>query len=251
MTGSPKVSPLASDSGSSVPQTKPRQGNNPPSRANRSLSVSIAEETRPVAAPTRPKPSKIPSSNDVRSSLLPRPIAHHQSSSIPVTVDRPKQQQQLLNMKLQKPMPTKESHSLRNPLRRKAATIGQTFKKSSEKKDSGQPEQLRVIIPDESRPGHFADATPRIQAEEVATNEPPASMTQLPAIQGPEELASLRTIVNTQNLPPPTLCFLPRAVFQPGIPSHLEYGLGAGVLLQRPCRRIHQGLFTPQRPVTG
>lgn len=207
VTGSPKVSPLASDSGSSVPQTKTRQGNHPSSRTNRSLSVSIAEETRPVAAPTRPKPSKIPSSNDVRSSLLPRPTAHQQSSSIPVTVDRSKQQQQLLNMKLQKPIPTKESHSLRNPLRRKAATIGQTFKKSSDKKDSEQPEQLRVIIPDASRPGHFADATPRIQAEEVATNEPPASMTQLPAIQGPKELASLRTIVNTQNLPPPTPLF--------------------------------------------
>ena len=219
VTGSPKVSPLASDSGSSVPQTKPRQGNNPSLKANRSWSVSIAEETRPVAAPTRPKPSKIPSSNDVRSSLLPRPTAHQQSSSIPVTVDRPKQQQQqqqqLLNMKLQKPMPTKENPSLRNPLRRKAATIGQTWKKSSEKKDSEQqPEQLRVVIPDAPRPGHFADATPRIQAE---VNEPPVSMTpeptgpktttEVPATQGPKELASLRTIVNTQNLPPPTPLF--------------------------------------------
>lgn len=221
VTGSMKVSPMAPDSGSSEPQTKAKQVA-PSSRTSRSLSVSVAEEAHSVAAPSRPKPTKIPSSNDVRLSLLPRPTANQQSSYVPMIVDRTKQQQQSqrFNMKLQKQMPAaKDGHSLRNPLRRKAATIGQTFKKANERANAEKPDELRVVIPNTSRPGHFTDATLRIPSDqaEMVTNEPTTSITpdqagppdntEPPAIQGPKELASLRTIVNTHNLPPPTPMF--------------------------------------------
>ena len=224
VTGPSKVSPMAPDSESSEPQTKARQMAQS-SRTSRSLSVSVAEEAHPVAALSRPKPTKIPSSNDVRLSLLPRPTANQQSSHIPLNVDRAKQQQQQqqpqqFNMKLQKQMPAaKDGSSLRNPLRRKAATIGQTFKKATEKADAEKPEKLRVVIPNTPRPGHFTDANPRVPSvqTEMVTNEPATSNTpdqtgtmdntEPPAIQGPKELASLRTIVNTQNLPPPTPMF--------------------------------------------
>lgn len=180
-----------------------------PSKTSRSFSFSDAEGTRPIAAPARPKPTKIPSSNDVRLSLLPRPTAGHR----PPPNSRTEIQQ---TIKSEKQIPVHDQP--RNMLRRKAATIGQSSEHSDLITGSERPEKLRVVIPNTSRPGHFTDVTPRMPwgQPERARNDSSSSIpqgqtanrdTEPPTIEGPQELASLRTVVNTQNLPPPTPVF--------------------------------------------
>lgn len=199
-----KTSNTAPGAQSSEPQTATDL-----SKTSRSFSFSDAEEARPLAAPARPKPTKIPSSNDVRLSLLPRPTASHQTSHNSQTA-----MQQTIKFEKQTPAHDQP----RNMLRRKAATIGQSPEQSDLITDSGRPEKLRVIIPNTSRPGHFTDVTPRMpwSQPQRARNDSSSSIsqgqtankdTEPPIIEGPKELASLRTTVNTQNLPPPTPIF--------------------------------------------
>ena len=200
-----------------------KTGPSPPT--SRSLSCSEAEEARPVVATARPRPSKIPSSNDVRLSLLPRPAAANPTTSMSdqntnssQTADWPTQQAR----NSEKQMPAKGRPE--NTLRRKAPTIGKANTQENQTTETERPERLRVVIPSTPRPGHFTNtnATPRMpwgQAE-MAKNEsssslPPAQAAgksaEPPAIEGPKELASLRTTVNTQNLPPSTLPNYPSA----------------------------------------
>ena len=203
--------------------TTTKTGPSPPT--SRSLSCSEAEEARPVAATARPRPSKIPSSNDVRLSLLPRPAAANPTTSMSdqnpnssQTADRSTQQTE----NSERQMPAKGRPD--NTLRRKAPTIGKPSTQESQRTETERPERLRVVIPSTPRPGQFTNtnATPRMpwgQAEMVK-NESSSSIpsaqaagksTEPPALEGPKELASLRTTVNTQNLPPSTLPNYPSA----------------------------------------
>ena len=169
------------------------QANNS-SKKKRSSLLSSAEEGHPAAASRQ-------SRDDVRLSLLPRPAVQTQTPNGSQTASRTTQ----LTVKFEKQTPDEDQP--RNMLRRKAPTIGQP------KKPNGQgPEKLRVVIPNTSRPGQFINATPRLSAQgEIAKKSLSSSVQQSqtvnpnaePATQGPKELASLRTTINTQNLLPP------------------------------------------------
>lgn len=185
------VSPI-----SPSPKSQTAKQTNLPSKTNRSSLIASAEEVRNAAASPRQTRS------DVRLSLLPRPAAQNQTTSSSQTVDRPTQ----LTVKFEKKTPAQDEP--RNILRRKAPTIGNLME------PNGQgPEKLRVVIPNTTRPGQFVDATPRMlsgQAETAKDSSSSISQNQTvnkdePAIQGPKELASLRTTINTQNLPPPSV----------------------------------------------
>lgn len=186
------VSPISQSSKS---QTTARQTQaDQSSKTKRSSLLSNAEEARPTAVSRQ-------SRSDVRLSLLPRPAAQNQTSNGSQTANRTTQ----LTVKFEKQTPDEDQPQ--NLLRRKAPTIGQP------KKLNGQgPEKLRVVIPNTSRPGQFTNATPRLSAQGDMTKNTPSSVQQSqlvnkdaePAIQGPKELASLRTTINTQNLLPPT-----------------------------------------------
>ncbi|OJJ85272.1 uncharacterized protein ASPGLDRAFT_1439052 [Aspergillus glaucus CBS 516.65] len=196
VTDSTKKSDVSPISPSSRSQATARQTQaDHSSKTKRSSLLSNAEEARPNVASRQ-------SRSDVRLSLLPRPAAQNQTSNGSQTANRTTQ----LTVKFEKQTPDEDQP--RNMLRRKAPTIGQP------KKPNGQgPEKLRVVIPNSSRPGQFMNATPRLSAQgDMAKNSPSSSIQQShtvnkdaePAIQGPKELASLRTTIDTQNLLPPT-----------------------------------------------
>lgn len=196
VTDSAKKSDVSPVSASSKSQATAKQVQTDcSSKTKRTSHLPNAEEARPNATSRQ-------SRNDVRLSLLPRLAAQNQTSNSSQTANRTTQ----LTVKFEKQMPDEDQP--RNMLRRKAPTIGQP------KKPNGQgPEKLRVVIPNTSRPGQFINATPRLPAQgEMTKNSPslPAQQSQPvnkdaePAIQGPKELASLRTTINTQNLLPPT-----------------------------------------------
>lgn len=200
----------------------------PPTTTVRSSSFSAVEESRPALVTSRlPGSSPV---NHARQSLLPRPASQslplksHRHPTYPPPTGRSMQlpsghamsnPHQLQNDRNQAPANARP----KNVLRRKAPTIGQHTENDGSRIEttSIRPEKLSVIIP--SNPaGHVRTTTPQTPSHYVELGRQPPSqnipgvsaapkMAEFQAGQGPKELASLRTTVNTQNLPPPTPTF--------------------------------------------
>jgi hypothetical protein len=152
-----------------------------------------------------------------RLSMLPRPSTGGSSSSVsPAPSISPQIQTQPIPSTLATPEVTTSSAFVpayqappakrpRNVLRRKAATIGKNAEPS-------QSQKLSLVIPQPSQSDDmkgprwptFGDA----DSAGPSTSSAGTQDTETPTI-GPEELASLRTIVDTKNLPPPPTPFFP------------------------------------------
>ncbi|KAE8349202.1 hypothetical protein BDV28DRAFT_141692 [Aspergillus coremiiformis] len=192
-------------------------------RANKRPSVSDTESSRRHVVPL--KPSNIPFTRNTRSLLpsraatSPLPSVAHPTSpefntvgSSPSSVNAVKSSNSL-GIGQQQPV-----RGPRNVLRRMAPTIGQYTENDKLVVKVANPEKLNVIIPDGSRPGQVMSGNPqpsRGQTESMKEMPSPyipqdTTGSKSPKQQvhhGPKELASLRTTINTMNLPPPTPIF--------------------------------------------
>ncbi|KAE8163805.1 hypothetical protein BDV40DRAFT_132618 [Aspergillus tamarii] len=192
-------------------------------RANKGSSQSDTATRHPVAPS---KPSRIPSTHNARSLLPPRAATHPLPSVARSTPS-------VLNTERGPPLRVKTetpSNSLaidyqqpvrgkpRNVLRRKAPTIGQHTGNNKSMPEGTKPEKLNVMIPDTTPPDQVMDGSsplPRCQTQPIKETVSPyipqdTAVGRTPeqhAHNGPKELASLRTTINTQNLPPPTPIF--------------------------------------------
>lgn len=183
-------------------------------RAIRASSVSSAEESRHSVA--RSDPSTIPAGQHARPSIPPRTATH----PLPPTPLHPMpdggvrqpfhmaaEPLNALDTDQRSPAPGRP----RNVLRRKAPTIGQHAAQNRPSLERLRPEKLNVIIPDFPTIGPTLSASLRPSPNRSILASPMASEDNLSTIipeahvqTGPKELASLRTTINTQNLPPPT-----------------------------------------------
>ncbi|PYI08483.1 hypothetical protein BO78DRAFT_416655 [Aspergillus sclerotiicarbonarius CBS 121057] len=186
---------------------------NASTRATRASSVSSAEESRHSVAQSNP--SRIPAGQNARP-LIPPPATTHPMppTSLHMMPDpSPPQTYHMAAEPLSAPgieSQTPASGRPRNVLRRKAPTIGQHTAQNKPSLERIRPEKLNVIIPDFPTIGRTAStfqpsSGQALSASSMASEDNFSST--VPEVQthtGPKELASLRTIVNTQNLPPPT-----------------------------------------------
>lgn len=200
-----------------------RPTNYTPART-RASSVSAAEETGSIAASATA--SSRPGSRSSRMSMLPRPSTGGSSlSPSPVPSVSPQIPAQSFPSSISTPDITTPSAYViavqtgpgkrpRKVLRRKAATIGRNVEQS-------QPQKLNQVIPQPPPPIEMKD--PRwptfSEAQRDASlpsvqrylDKPQKVTTEAPTINGPAELASLRTTIDTQNLPPPPTPSFPSA----------------------------------------
>ncbi|KAJ5225679.1 hypothetical protein N7468_006904 [Penicillium chermesinum] len=182
-------------------------------RTGRALSLSSAEDSGTIPAPIS---THEPAPRAKRQSWLPRPNPGLASTS-PSTSPAPTTFSQILNEPIQLPSgkstgsqgsPPKKS---RNVLRRKAPTIADHVQQS---------QKLSLVIPQTEEPAEIQDSrkysTPdAYSAGPSASNSSSYSSIDRPIrsametlkTQEPVELASLRTNIETQNLPPPTNLF--------------------------------------------
>ncbi|GIJ98345.1 hypothetical protein Aspvir_000462 [Aspergillus viridinutans] len=192
----------------------------PTARNSRSSSFSDAEEARGVQASLAA--SRTSSTSGVHMSLLPRANTHPSpSTALPPSIPAPQAQ----------PVPSPASPTVgthvsestserrRKVLRRRAPTIGRQNEIYGLKATSAKPEKLSVIIPSSAPLDHVANPASQPSSDQAmqARHKPSPSSSHSqsaskartqPVEQGPSELASLRTTVNTQNLPPPTPIFV-------------------------------------------
>ncbi|KAL2870630.1 uncharacterized protein BJX67DRAFT_244007 [Aspergillus lucknowensis] len=188
----------------------------PSIKSRRSASMSDAEGSRPIVARSNPFPSP-----DHRPYIPPRTPTHPPPSTFPqdATIDRHVPQTTHTSVIPQTPIdngPPVHSRP-RNVLRRKAPTIGQHSANNKLQMESMRPGGLNVIIPnsiaaDHSRPNSSHTSTQtefsRKTPSPMAPHDQPAIISgEQQALDGPKELASLRTTINTQNLPPFTPIF--------------------------------------------
>ncbi|KAI2997241.1 hypothetical protein CBS147346_8867 [Aspergillus niger] len=186
----------------------------PSTRAIRASSVSSAEGNRHSVA--RSDPSMIPAGQHARPSIPPRTATH----PLPPTPLHPMpdggvcqpfhmaaEPLNALDTDKRSPAPGRP----RNVLRRKAPTIGQHTAQSKPSLERIRPEKLNVIIPKFPIIGPTQSASLQFATKHSVSASPMASEDNLSSIvpqahvhTGPKELASLRTTINTQNLPPPT-----------------------------------------------
>ncbi|KAE8362513.1 hypothetical protein BDV27DRAFT_16865 [Aspergillus caelatus] len=191
--------------------------------ANKGSSLSHTDSGHPVAPS---KPPKIPSTHNARSLLPPRAATHplpsvarstpsvlntERGPPLRVNTETPSNS---LTVDYQQPVRGKP----RNVLRRKAPTIGQHTGNNKSITEGTKPEKLNVMIPDTTPPDQVMDGSsplPRRQTESIKETFSPyipqdttvGGTPEQHAHNGPKELASLRTTINTQNLPPPTPIF--------------------------------------------
>ncbi|PLN83711.1 hypothetical protein BDW42DRAFT_62426 [Aspergillus taichungensis] len=190
-------------------------------RGSRASSLSEAEDTRQVPAPTRP--TKLPSSHEVRSYLPSRTVTHLLPSALPQTTQliaghqnaqpphADPEQQNAVGLEKKEPIRNRP----RNVLRRKPPTIGQHTAMNRGDAAESRPEKLNLVIPHTSRQrsatdlsrglgnrNHLTSPSTQYSPLEKMATEPPEQR-----LNGPKELASLRTTLNMQNLPPPTPAF--------------------------------------------
>ncbi|RHZ46652.1 uncharacterized protein CDV56_103273 [Aspergillus thermomutatus] len=191
----------------------------PTARNSRSSSFSDAEGSHAVQASLAASRTSI--ANGVRMSLLPRANTHPSpSTTLPPSIQAP--QAQPGPRPASPPAGTQGSESTserpRNVLRRRAPTIGRQNEIQGFKATSAKPEKLSVIIPSSAPPDHVAHPASQSSSDQAipARHKPSPSSSHSktarkaraqPVEQGPSEFASLRTTVNTQNLPPPTPIF--------------------------------------------
>jgi hypothetical protein len=161
----------------------------PASRSNRRLSML----PRPSTGGSLPSESPTPSlSPQLQAQTLPTASSTPDITSLPP-----------FPPSYQAPPPSKRT---RNVLRRKAATIGKS-------EEPSQSQKLSLVIP-QSLPDDMKD--PRWPTFGDADSAGPAVSSagskeaETPTV-GPAELASLRTIIETKNLPPPVTPFFPSA----------------------------------------
>ncbi|KAJ5776662.1 uncharacterized protein N7511_001673 [Penicillium nucicola] len=189
---------------------------------SRTSSFSSVEETGPVPAPSNTKNNH----RGIRLSMLPRPrTGSIVSPTTPISAASPQKSTQPLpsphstpeidNPSLfvtgQQVLSQKRS---RNVLRRRAPTIGKHVEQL-------QSHKLSLVIPQEAQPVNMNSATKQGTPESLPSGnsassyrtshrgESSATLSSANSrLNGPEELASLRTTVDTQNLPPPPASFL-------------------------------------------
>ncbi|KAG2001718.1 hypothetical protein GB937_009964 [Aspergillus fischeri] len=190
----------------------------PTARNSRPSSFPDAEEARGVQASLAA--SQTSSTTGVHMSLLPRANTHPSpSAALPPSVPPPAQ-----------PVPRPASPTVgthvseptserpRKVLRRRAPTIGRRNDIYGLKATPARPEKLSVIIPSSAPPGHVANPAtqPSLDQAIPVRHKPSPSSSHSktaskarpqPVEQVPSEFASLRTTLNTQNLPPPTPIF--------------------------------------------
>ncbi|KAL6235846.1 hypothetical protein BDW75DRAFT_128839 [Aspergillus navahoensis] len=200
----------SADSLSSKPQI-PRLAMRP-TKARRAASMSEAEENSPLVAQ-----SNLVLSSDPRPYMPPRapthPLDSHSTLDQHVyrTLHTPVVPQSLIDNR-----PPAQTWP-RNVLRRKAPTIGQHNVNSKLQAESTRPTGLNVIIPsnivpDRYQPSSYQSSSRTELAKETRTpmvspDQATVASTEQKVHDGPKELASLRTTINTQNLPPSTPIF--------------------------------------------
>ncbi|KAF3389049.1 hypothetical protein F1880_004003 [Penicillium rolfsii] len=213
------------------PQRLPRSQLARPSiyttRTGRAASLSAAEDSRSITA--LPQVPYQLSNHVNRLSLLPRPSTggtvsspspastvspHTPASSIPSSLSA---------SDLTTPSPFTPSYQAppanppkraRNVLRRRAPTIGRHV-------EQDQSQKLSLVIPSavqpvDSRGPRLPNLPDTYSAEALSLSQSASdrmenSAVDTPKIQEPVELASLRTTVDTQNLPPPPVAHYPSA----------------------------------------
>ncbi|OGM46061.1 hypothetical protein ABOM_005728 [Aspergillus bombycis] len=188
--------------------------------SHKGSSLSDADSRHP-AAPS--KPSRILSTHNARSLLPPRAATHPLPSvarSTPSVLNTEKRPPLRVNTETpsnslaQQPIRGKP----RNVLRRKAPSIGQHTGNNKSITEGIKTEKLNVMIPDTTHPGQvMGGSSPPGQSQAGSTKETVSPYTPQDTAVGrrpeqqahdvPKELASLRTTLNTQNLPPPTPIF--------------------------------------------
>lgn len=183
---------------------------------NRASSLSAAEETTSIVAPSAA--SSRPTSRANRLSMLPRPSTGGYSAPSAVPSVSPQNPFSISTPDVATPpafLPPVQEAPLKRPrnvLRRKAATIGKNM-------EQDQSQKLSLIIPEAAQSSQTRDQR---WPQSLESTEPPPAMhstrnqsnsviAETPKTNGPVELASLRTTIDTQNLPPPPTPFFPSA----------------------------------------
>ncbi|KAL4741135.1 hypothetical protein BDV11DRAFT_77708 [Aspergillus similis] len=180
-------------------------------KTRRSASMSEAEENRPIVAQ-----SNLVLSSDPRPYMPPRAPTHPPDSHSTLnqhvhrTLHTPVVPQTPINRPPAQARP-------RNVLRRKAPTIGQQKANSKLQAESMRPSGLNVIIPSTTAPDRYQSSSSQSSSRtELAreTRSPMVSPDKATAVSaeqkvhnGPKELASLRTTINTRDLAPSTPIF--------------------------------------------
>ncbi|KAJ5905665.1 uncharacterized protein N7473_002581 [Penicillium subrubescens] len=213
--------------GPRLPRPQLARPSNYTTRTDRAASLSAAEDSRSISA-LPPVPYQM-SNHANRLSLLPRPSTggtgsspspastvspHTPASSIPSSLSA---------SDLTTPSPFTPSYQAppanppkraRNVLRRRAPTIGRHV-------EQNQSQKLSLVIPAtvqpvDSREPRLPNLSDTYSAEPSSSSQSVSdrmenSAVDTPKIQEPVELASLRTTVDTQNLPPPPVPYYPSA----------------------------------------
>ncbi|KAJ5960901.1 uncharacterized protein N7479_008051 [Penicillium vulpinum] len=193
-----------------------------PNPKSRTSSVSDVEDTGPVLAPSSIKRSI---SRGSRLSMLPRPsIGNTTSPTTPVSASSSQNSTQTIPSSFSSPEINKTSPPVagqqlapkraRNVLRRRAPTIGKHVEQL-------HSDKLSLVIPQEPHSlvmnnatgnGNSASSLSEQSASSYRPNHKNESNVAVNSVRsrfnGPEELASLRTTVDTQNLPTPPTPFL-------------------------------------------
>ena len=199
---------------------------NSPSTYAKTSSFSAREQSHPILAP-----SKLPGSSPVNNachSLLPRPAGQsislkshrHPTKRSPTGQSRQQPSGHAMSKPHTPPIDAEAPANFRpkNALRRKAATIGQHTESGRPKIEATQPEKLSVVIPSDPITGHVRNTTPqtplgyaeldgKVSSTSTRDANTAPKIAEFQPGHGPKELASLRTTINTQNLPPPTPTF--------------------------------------------
>ncbi|KAL4897992.1 hypothetical protein BDV59DRAFT_53389 [Aspergillus ambiguus] len=197
---------------------------NPPTRYSRASSFSEAEENRPIGFQSNP--SSLPLAQALHPLLPPRATTHPlPTSSSPLPIPALTSEHHVQQVPYTETSPIIGGAVQHNPvqsrprnvLRRKAPTIGQHIANNISMEEPVRPERLNVIIPARSQPAAITMAPSQAIKSSTQLNEPNADTDIEPqmaedkrpeqVLQGPRELASLRTTLNTHNLPPPTPVF--------------------------------------------
>ncbi|KAL3431074.1 hypothetical protein BDV09DRAFT_156274 [Aspergillus tetrazonus] len=211
----PTIATLPSDYGSANPSYSgpqiPRLAMRP-TESRRAASMSEAEESRPIVAQ-----SNFVLSSDPRPYMPPRAPTHppdsystlnqhvHRTLHTPVVPQTP--------IDNRPPAQTRP----RNVLRRKAPTIGQQNANSKLQADSMRPSGLNVIIPSTTASDRYQSNSSQSSSRTELAGESRSPMlspdkattvsAEEKAHNGPKELASLRTTINTRDLAPSTPIF--------------------------------------------
>ncbi|KAL4868665.1 hypothetical protein BDV12DRAFT_169178 [Aspergillus spectabilis] len=189
-------------------------------KSRRAASMSEAEENRPIVAqsysllspdhrpymaPRAPThPPLLQSPNTTLNRHVPRAL------HTPVVPQTPQTPQTPIDNR--PPVQARQ----RNVLRRRAPTIGQHNANNKMQMQSMRPGGLNVIIPDNTTPDYSQPSSSQSSSQtEIARKTPSPMVAQDQSTgpsaeqvhHGPKELASLRTTINTQNLPPFTPIF--------------------------------------------